>query len=205
MNEEPGPHRLPDLFDAAASLLDHLGAVAGLRVGLHTTLRGEGIRLHVKTGLPYTDEVGALDRIGAALNAPIVHDRNEFVGIAHVRGTWNGAPVYASHVYSDEPPLGKPCTQPASELSRRVRALIPWARRSWTRQAQSVHVYDENGTPCVHVVLTSEESLDDALATLLDATGPLQYRHAREHDYVANGSVLLDDGTVVTASAITPT
>ncbi|MET9016905.1 hypothetical protein ABZX74_39515 [Streptomyces olivaceoviridis] len=204
MNVKPRLHQLPDLLDAAASLLDHLGAVAGLRAGFHTTLP-EGVRLLVKTGLPYTDEVGPLDRIGAALNAPIVHDRTEFMGHAHVRGTWGSTPVYASHLYSDQPFKEKPCTQPASEVSRRVRALIRWARQEWTQQAESVHVYDENGTPCVHVVLASEDSLDDALTALLDATGPLQFRHARKDDYVAHGSVLLDDGTVVTASAVTPT
>ncbi|MFD7137660.1 hypothetical protein [Streptomyces sp. NPDC059894] len=127
------------------------------------------------------------------------------MGHAHVRGTWSSTPVYASHLYSDQPFKEKPCTQPASKVSCRVRALIPWARQDWTHQAESVHVYDEDGTPCVHVVLTSEDSLDDALATLLDATGPLQYHHARNDDFVAHGSVLLDDGTVVTASAVTPT
>jgi hypothetical protein len=204
VNEKPRLHQLPELLDTAASLLDHLGAVAGLRAGLHTALP-EGVRLLVKTGLPYTDEVGPLDRIGAALNAPILHDRNEFMGHAHVHGTWSRTPVYASHLYSDQPTVEKPCTQLASETARRVRALIPWARQDWTQWAESVHVYDENGTPCMHVVLTSEGSLDDALAALLDATGPLQYRHERKHDYVAHGSVLLDDGTVVTASVVTPT
>ncbi|MFG2681274.1 hypothetical protein [Streptomyces sp. NPDC048392] len=202
MNDKPHVHQLPELLDAAASLLDHLGAVAGLDTGLHTT-QPEGVRLLVKTGLPYTDEVGPLDRIGAALNAPIVHDRTGSLGHAHVHGTWNGMRVYGSHLYSDRP-LEKPCTQPASELGDRVRALIPWALQGWTQWAESVHVYDENGTPCVHVVLTSKGSLDDALTALFDATGPLQYRHARKDDFVARGSVLWDDGTVLTASAVTP-
>ncbi|MFB6668483.1 hypothetical protein [Streptomyces parvus] len=198
-------HQLPDLFGSAASLLEGLGPVTGLRIGFHTTLP-EGVRLLVNTGLPYTDEVGPLDRIGVALNAPVVHERAGATGLghAHVRGAWNGTPVYGSHVYSDLPPRGKPCTQPAAELSRRVRTLIPWVRQDWARWAESVHVYDECGTPCVHVVLTPEGPLDDALSTLLDATGFLQYRHERKEDYVARGSVLLDDGTAVTASVVTP-
>ncbi|MFI5867254.1 hypothetical protein [Streptomyces sp. NPDC051546] len=198
------PHQLPELLDAAADLLDHLGATAGLRAGLHPTLP-EGIRLLVQTGLPYTDEVGPLDRIGAALNAPITHDHAQYLDHSEVHGTWKGTQVYAGHLHSDlQPTVKKPCTQSASELGGRLRALIPWARQDWTQHAESLHVYDENGTPCVHVVLKSKDSLDEALAALLDATGPLQYRHDRDHDFVAHGSVLLDDGTVVTASVITP-
>lgn len=139
-------HQLPELLDAAADLLDHVGDVAGLRAGLYTTLP-EGVRLLVKTGHPYTDEVGPLDMIGAALTAEVHHKRWGTLGEAHVSGTWNDMPVYGSHLYSDLPDRDKPCTRSATELSRRARALIPWARQSWTQWAESVHVYDENGTP----------------------------------------------------------
>ncbi|MFG2845990.1 hypothetical protein ACGF12_22890 [Kitasatospora sp. NPDC048296] len=196
-------HRLPELLHAAAGFLDRLDGVAGLRAGLHPR-QAEGVRLLVRTGLPYTDEVGPLDRIAAALNAPVDHERVGCGGHARVRGVWDGMPVYASHLYFDEPDSQAPCTQQAAELGRRVRALIPWSARAWARQAESVHVYDEAGTPCVRVVLRSEGLLDQALAGLLDETGSLQYRHAREHDFVAHGSVLLEDGTVVTTSVITP-
>lgn len=197
-------HQLPELLDTAAGLLDHLGPVTGLRVGLHTTLP-EGIRLLVKTGLPYTDEVGPLDRIGATLGAPIVHDRTDVLTHSHVTGTWKGMPVQGTHLSADRPfPVPeKPCTQSATELGRRVRALIPWARQGWARWAESLHVYDETGTPCVHAVLKPEGPLDTSLADFLDSTGFLQYRHDRKEDFVARGSALLDDGTVVTASAIT--
>lgn len=195
-------HQLPELLDAAADLLDHVGDVAGLRAGLYTAL--PDVRLLVKTGHPYTNEVGPLDMIGAALTAEVHHKRWGTLGEAHVSGTWNDMPVYGSHLYSDLPDGEKPCTRSATDLSLRARALIPWARQSWTQWAESVHVYDENGTPRVHVVLKPDGSLDDTLAVLLDSTGPLQYRHEREHAFVANGSVLLNDGTVVTASVITP-
>ncbi|MFF4607809.1 hypothetical protein ACFY12_34350 [Streptomyces sp. NPDC001339] len=198
---KPHLHQLPELFDAAADLLDHVGDVAGLRAGLHTALP-EGVRLLVQTGLPYTDEVGPLDRIGTVLKAPITHERTNAYGYAQVHGTWNGTLISGSHLYADRPHIEKPCTHPATELSRRIRTLIPWSRQSWTRWAESVHMYDEHGTPRLHVVLTPDGSLDEALAALLDATGTLQYRHERKHDYVAHGSVLLDDGTVVTASSI---
>ncbi|GHJ19136.1 hypothetical protein [Streptomyces albus] len=72
----PRLHRLPDLLDTAADILDHLGPVTGLRLGCHTSLpEGAPVRLLVKTGLPYTTEVGALDRIGVALGAPVTHQR----------------------------------------------------------------------------------------------------------------------------------
>jgi hypothetical protein len=201
MNAKPHLHQLPELLDAAASLLDHLGDVAGLRAGFHPALP-EGVRLLVHTGRPYSDEVGPLDLIGTALSAPIVHDRTEIMGHAHVHGTWRGTPVYASHLYADQPLVEKPCTQPARKVGCRVRALIPWARQPWAQSAESVHVYDENGALCLHVVLTSTGSLDHALATFLDATGFIQYCHERKATFVARGSALLDDGTVVTASAI---
>jgi hypothetical protein len=186
----------------AANLLDHLGPLTGLRVGLHTTLP-EGIRLLVQDGNPYTDEVGPLDRIGAALGAPITHDRTGVLTLSHVSGTWMGMRVYGSHLSADRPLQKKPCTQPATELGRRVRGLIPWTRQDWARWAESLHVYDETGTPCVHAVLKPENPLDIALADFLDGTGFVQSRHDRKHDFVASGSALLDDGTVVTASVIT--
>jgi hypothetical protein len=201
MAERPQMHRLSYLLTTAASFMSHLGSVTGLRVGLHTMLP-EGVRLLAQTGRPYTDEVGPLDRVGVTLGASITHDRSKSMGHAFVRGNWGGTTVYASHLESD-PPVD-PCTQSASELSHRMRMLIPWGRQGWSRWAESVHVYDARGIPCVHVVLTSEECLDDALASLLHASGPLQYRYPREHDFVAHGSVLLEDGTVVTASAVTP-
>ncbi|MFF9594228.1 hypothetical protein ACF1FX_34485 [Streptomyces sp. NPDC014646] len=196
-------HHLPGLLTAAADLLDHLGPVTGLRLGLHTTLP-EGVRLLVKTGRPYTDEVGPLDQIGASLGASITHDRADGLTLSHVTGTWKGTPAYGSHLSATSQPAGdKPCTQSAAELARRVRGLIPWARKEWARWAESLHVYDESGTPCVHAVLKPEGSLDTTLADFLDATGLLQYAHDRKHDYVVHGSVLLDDGTVVTTSVIT--
>lgn len=196
-------HRLPELLDTAAGLLDHLGPVTGLRVGLHTTLP-EGVRLLVKDGRPYTDEVGPLDRIGASLGAAITHVRADGLTHSHVTGTWKGTPVYGSHISATSQPAGdKPCTQSAAELARRARNLIPWARQEWARWAESLHVYDEAGTPCVHAVLKPEGSLDTTLENFLDATGFLQYAHDRKHDYVAHGSALLDDGTVVTTSVIT--
>ena len=200
---KPHLHQLPELLDVAANLLNCLGPVAGLDAGLHPKLP-EGVHLLVQTGLPYTDEVGPLDRIGVILDAPVSHDRTGALGHAQVHGSWEGTPVYGSHLYADRPLVDKPCTHSAAELSRRIRALLPWAGQDWAQWAESVHIYDENGTPRVHVVLTPEGSLEDALASLLDATGFLQYRHARKDDFVARGSVLLDDGTVVTASVVTP-
>ncbi|GAA2110875.1 hypothetical protein [Streptomyces synnematoformans] len=198
---KPRLHSLPALLRTAAGLLEQLGDTAGLRAGLHP-FQAEGVRLLVKTGLPYTDEVGPLDRIGAALAAPIAHTRTEVMGRATVSGTWNGTPVHASHLYADTPLIEHPCTRTAADLASRIRALIPWVLQDWTQWAESVHLYDETGTPCVHVVLAPEGDLDEPLTALLDATGPLQYRHERKHDHVAHGSVLLDDGTVVTASSI---
>jgi hypothetical protein len=201
---KPYLHPLPELLAAAAGLLDHLGPVAGLRVGLHTTLATEGVRLLVADGLPYTDDVGPLDRIAAALGAPVVHDRTGPLTHAYVHGTWHGTPAYGSHLYGDRPLEPKPCTHTAAELARRVRALIPWTEQPWTQWAESVHVYDETGTPCIHVVLRSEGSLDDALAALLDATGSLQYRHEPSTTSPRTARCSWTTGTVVTASAVTP-
>ncbi|MEU5668739.1 hypothetical protein AB0H10_39665, partial [Streptomyces longwoodensis] len=95
---KPHLHKLSDLLGAAADLLDRLGPVTGLRVGIHPTL-AEGIRLLVQTGEPYTDAVGPLDRIGAALAAPVDQGRTPALNYASVRGVWKGAPVHGSHLY----------------------------------------------------------------------------------------------------------
>ncbi|MFE7415046.1 hypothetical protein [Streptomyces laurentii] len=199
-------HEPADLAAAAAGLLDHLGPVTGLRAGLHPE-HPHGVRLLDQTGRPYTDDVAPVDRIGAALGAPVDHQHHGPLSESMVTGTWQGTSVHASHLYShvsDGAYPSKPCTDPADVLGRRLRALVPWLQQPWAQQAESVHVYDETGAPLVHVVLRTTDSLDEALGALLDATGPLQYRAERKHDDVAHGSVLLGDGTVVTASVITP-
>ena len=198
MNNEHRLCQLPELLDTAASLLEHLGAVTGLGACLYPTLP-EGIHLLVQTGLSYTDK-GLLGQIGAALNAPITHSDTEYLSRSHLHGQWTGIPVKAIHYHNRH--YSQPCVQPASEVGRRVRALIPWARQDWAEQADSVHVYDENGIPCIHVVLTPNGPLNDVLTDFLDATGSLQYRYPREDDCVAQGSVLLNDGTVITAAVI---
>ncbi|MDR3084000.1 MAG: hypothetical protein LBV60_24305 [Streptomyces sp.] len=199
-------HQLADLAVVAAGLLDSLGPVTGLRVGLHP-YQPHGVRLLDQTGRPYTEDIAPVDRIGAALGAPVDHQHYGPASESTVTGTWGGTAVHASHLYShlsDAAYPSKPCTDPADVLGRRVRALLPWLRQPWAQQAESLHVYDEAGDRRVHVVLRTENSLDEALGALLDATGPLQYRAKRERDDVAYGSVLLDDGTVVTTSVITP-
>lgn len=207
MTASPHLHRFPDLMTATADLLDHLGDAPGLRVGFHPTLT-PGVRLLDQTGRPYSEAVGPLDRIGAALGQQLVHaSHHGILQEVTVSGSWLGTQVYASHLYTDGPSRAypaKPCTRPAGDLARRVRDLIGWAGQDWTRDAESLHVYDENGSPCVHVALRTEAAVDDALAALLDSAGPLQYHHPRTHPDIATGSVLLDDGTVVTASAFNP-
>ncbi|CAL9328478.1 hypothetical protein [Streptomyces sp. enrichment culture] len=65
-------------------------------------------------------------------------------------------------------------------------------------------MHDETGTACIHIVPRPDGSFADALAALLHATGSaLKYRHERRHAVAAHGSVLLDDGTAVPASALT--
>ncbi|MGY3341019.1 hypothetical protein ACVW0K_007212 [Streptomyces filamentosus] len=207
MTASPDLHRLPDLMTTVADLLDHLGDAPGLRVGFHPTLT-PGVRLLDQTGCPYGDAVGPLDRIGAALGQQLVHaSHHDILQEVTVSGSWLGTQVYASHLYTDGPSSAypaKPCTRPAGDLARRVRDFIGWAGQDWARDAESLHVYDENGSPCVHVALRTEAALDDALAALLDSAGPLQYHHPRAHPDIATGSVLLDDGTVITASVFHP-
>lgn len=198
---------LPALMEAAADLLDRHHGVSGMRVAFHR-MNGGSIRLMDRKDTPYTDEVCDIDLLSVAIGGEVAHVRNGLGGHAEVQGTWNGHPVTVSHLYFDVPreiDNEKPASDPAVRTAERIRDLIEWARCPWTQRVESLHVYDEDGSPRVHVVLLSDEGvpLDVAVYEMLDDTPGFDYRSESEYGFASYSSVLMPDGdTVLTISSI---
>lgn len=198
---------LPGLMNRAADLLEKLHGVSSIRV-IFQHSRGGSIRLLINNGQLYTYEVCDIDLISVAIGGQIDHVRTAPLG-SHVmsEGSWSGVPVTASHLYFHEPPEAagkKLCIDSAARTSDRLRQLSVWADQPWTRLVESLHVFDEDGSPRIHVVLVSgpDMPLEDAAAELMNATGLLQ--HASQGDHAAYGSVLMADGTALSISSIRP-
>lgn len=196
-------HDLTGLMEVGADLLERLDDVRGIRAGFHVFQEG-GVRLLVKNDKPYSDEVGPIDRIALAVGGQVEHTRSEMGGYAKATGSWRGFAVESGHLYFDQPSpnLNRPCVDTAAKVGGRVKAMLPWSRLEWTRFVESVHFYDENGVPFIHVVLLGEDSLEGPRDELLNATGLLSHASSSKETEAEYGSVLMDDGTVLTISSI---
>jgi len=200
---------LPALMEKTAGLLElHHNNISGIRAVFHRDGGEGGIRLLVGRGEPYTDEVCDIDLLSIAVKGHVRHEINGIGGHAQTKGTWEGSRVTASHLYFTVPQEreGKgPCSDPSDRTAERLRGLMQWASQPWTRHVESLHVYDENGSPRVHVVLLSDagEALADAVRELLDATPGWESTSECEYGFASYGSVLMADGdTVLTISSI---
>lgn len=190
--------RIVGLMETGATLLDSLDNCYGLRVGFHRDV-DPGLRLLVRHHLPVTQEIGVLDRVALAVKGGIEVETGAACNYHSARGSWGESAVHVGQLvpWSD---TDTPCRLTSSETAAVVRDALPLVRKINPAVLQSVHVYDAEGDPRVHLVLKSDDwrgaMRDAAAGEMLLENPPSEFS-----EYSAHGAVLLASGTPVTISS----